>query len=91
MDGQLTPAEKLRRGLAHAALAGLGPAQWDGQIFTDEELGVHWQTWARSSHAPGQSGWNETTYAYWRFIRGLDADQAVVAADAATARRQSGS
>jgi hypothetical protein len=86
MDSQLTPAEKLRRGLAHAALAGLGPAHWDGQVFTDEELAIHWQTWARQSHAPGQSGWNETTYAYWRFIRGLGVNEAVGAARKPRAR-----
>jgi hypothetical protein len=87
MDGKPTPEQKLRRGLAHAALGGLGPAQWDGQVFTDEELAEHWQTWASESHALGQAGWDDTTYAYWRFLRGLDVDQAVVEADKARRHR----
>jgi hypothetical protein len=71
--------EARRRDLAHAALGGIGPAGWDGTVITDDELAEHWRTWAHESHAWGQTGWDKTTYAYWRFIRGLGVDEAIAA------------
>jgi hypothetical protein len=75
----------LRRGLAHGALGGLGPA--DEAACTDAELATHWETWAHKSHAFGQTGRDETTYAYWRFIRGVGISEAVTAAKTAIAKR----
>ncbi len=56
--------------------------------LTDEILEEHWHSWA-SERTPlyGQPAtWDETTYAYWRFERGLEREDALAACRAAEER-----
>ena len=63
------------------ALQFTGPEASDWYRWTDEELERHYRAWAREQGA-GHHGeaWGETTYAYWRFERGLSVDDAIDAA-----------
>src|SRR5687768_2171410 len=66
------------------ALAHTGPEASELYPWTDEELERHWREWAKEwgGHHPGLKGelpWDESTYAFWRFERGLDVGPAIEA------------
>jgi hypothetical protein len=75
-SGGLTPTERLNAMLYLSCGPDHTFSEDDPRDFTEEKLRQHWDEWA------SEEQWDESHWAYHRFVLGLDADEAEEAYEA---------